>query len=565
VRLSQAYIPTQKEAPSDAVIPSHRLMIRAGLIRPLAAGIYSYLPIGWKVMMKIMKIVREEMDDIGAQELQMPVLNPIEIWDETGRNADFGDEIFRLKDRKNRGLLLAPTHEEIICELARKFIRSYKDLPQTWYQIQTKFRDEPRPRSGVIRTRQFFMKDSYSLDADDAGLDKSYRLHAQAYEAIFRRCGLAFHVVGASSGLMGGKVSQEFMFESPFGEDTLAICGKCGYSANLDVATSICAPVQPDPEELARVHTPGKRTIEEVAGFLRKPKTHFAKSLAYAAGGEILLVLLRGDHELNETKLQAFLRTTARPAHPEEILSTLGVEPGFIGPVRPKSKIRILADLTLKEQLHWITGANEKDYHFTGVNPGRDCEIEAYADFRCASPGDACRECGAGLRVVNAIELGHIFKLGVKYSSAMKANFLDTGGKENPVVMGSYGIGIERILAAAIEQGNDEKGIIWNRILTPYHVHVIPVKAESPEIVKLAERLHVLFSDSGLDCLIDDRPVSPGFKFKDADLIGVPIQVIIGEKWLKEGLIEIKERKTGMKEFIPEGDVPPYVQKYYSG
>jgi prolyl-tRNA synthetase len=462
-------------------------------------------------------------------------------------------------------LLLAPTHEEIICELARKFIRSYKDLPQTWYQIQTKFRDEPRPRSGVIRTRQFFMKDSYSLDADDAGLDKSYRLHAQAYEAIFRRCGLAFHVVGASSGLMGGKVSQEFMFESPFGEDTLAICGKCGYSANLDVATSICAPVQPDPEELARVHTPGKRTIEEVAGFLGKPKTHFAKSLAYAAGGEILLVLLRGDHELNETKLQAFLRTTARPAHPEEILSTLGVEPGFIGPVRPKSKIRILADLTLKEQLHWITGANEKDYHFTGVNPGRDCEIEAYADFRCASPGDACRECGAGLRVVNAIELGHIFKLGVKYSSAMKANFLDTGGKENPVVMGSYGIGIERILAAAIEQGNDEKGIIWNRILTPYHVHVIPVKAESPEIVKLAERLHVLFSDSGLDCLIDDRPVSPGFKFKDADLIGVPIQVIIGEKWLKEGLIEIKERKTGMKEFIPEGDVPPYVQKYYSG
>jgi prolyl-tRNA synthetase len=363
---------------------------------------------------------------------------------------------------------------------------------------------------------------------------------------------------------MGGKVSQEFMFESPFGEDTLAICDKCAYAANLDVASSVCDAVQPDPEGLTRVHTPGKRTIEEVAGFLGRPSSHFAKSLAYASGGDVLLVVLRGDHELNETKLQAFLHTAARPAHPEEILATLGVEPGFIGPVRPKSKIRILADLALRDQLHWITGANEKDYHFTGVQPGRDCEIEEYADFRCAAPGDACGKCGAGLRVVHAIELGHIFKLGVKYSSAMKANFLDAGGRENPAVMGSYGIGIERILAAAIEQGNDEKGIIWNRILTPYHVHIIPVKIDNPEIVKLAERLHGFFRDSGLDCLIDDRPVSPGYKFKDADLIGVPIQVIIGEKWLKEGLIEIKERKTGGKEFIQEKDLPPYVQRYYS-
>ena len=564
MKLSQAYIPTQKEVPSDAVIPSHQLMIRAGLIRPLAAGVYSYLPLGWKVMKKIMSIVREEMDRIGAQELHMPVLNPVEIWDETGRNADFGDEIFRLKDRKNRGLLLAPTHEEIICDLARKFVRSYKDLPQMWYQIQTKFRDEPRPRSGVIRTRQFFMKDSYSLDVDEDGLDRSYRLHGQAYEAIFRRCGLDFHIVGASSGLMGGKVSQEFMFESRFGEDTLAICDKCGYAANIDVAVSTCPEVTGEPGKLERVHTPDKRTIVEVSGFLGKSEAHFVKSLAVVANGEILLILVRGDHELNENKLQSYLGAASRPANPEEIIQSLGTEPGFIGPVQPKSPVRVLADLSLKNQHNWITGANQKDFHFTGVEPGRDCKVEAYSDFRCVVQGDSCTACGGRLRVVHAIELGHIFKLGVKYSSAMKANFLDARGKENPAVMGSYGIGIERILAAAIEQGNDEKGIIWNGILTPYHVHIIPVKVDNAEIVQLAERLYSNLLEAGFDCLLDDRPVSPGYKFKDADLIGLPLQAVIGEKWLKEGRIEVKDRKTGMKEFLSEKDLMTYVRRFYS-
>jgi len=564
VKLSQAYIPTQKEVPSDAAIPSHQLMIRAGLIRPLAAGVYSYLPLGWKVMKTIMTIVREEMDRIGAQELQMPALNPAEIWDETGRNADFGDEIFRLKDRKNRPLLLAPTHEEIICDLARKFIRSYKDLPQIWYQIQTKFRDEPRPRSGVIRTRQFFMKDSYSLDSDDNGLDHSYRLHALAYEKIFKRCGLDFHVVGASSGLMGGKVSQEFMFDSPHGEDTLTICDHCGYAANIDVAVTVCETLSNGPGRLESVHTPGKRTIEEVSDFLKRPKTHFVKSLAYSVGGETVLILVRGDHELNEAKLQSFLGAPARTAHPEEILAVFGTEPGFMGPVQLKSKIRILADRALQNQHEWITGANQKDTHLIGVEPDRDFSVEAFGDFRSAVSGDACSACGKTLRIVNAIELGHIFKLGTKYSSAMKANFLDSAGKENPVIMGSYGIGIERILAAAIEQGNDDKGIVWNRILTPYHVHVIPVKMDNPEIVQLAGRIYSELNEIGFHCLMDDRNVSPGFKFKDADLIGIPIQVIIGEKWLKEQFLEIKDRKTGSKEFLSNTDLAGFVRRTYS-
>jgi prolyl-tRNA synthetase len=564
VKLSQAYIPTQKEVPSDAAIPSHQLMIRAGLIRPLAAGVYSYLPLGWKVMKTIMTIVREEMDAIGAQELQMPALNPAEIWDETGRNADFGDEIFRLKDRKNRPLLLAPTHEEIICDLARKFIRSYKDLPQMWYQIQTKFRDEPRPRSGVIRTRQFFMKDSYSLDSDDQGLEHSYRLHAQAYRKIFKRCGLDFHVVGASSGLMGGKVSQEFMFESPHGEDTLAICDNCGYAANIDVAVTVCETLANAQGTMEPVQTPGKRTIDEVSDFLNRPKTHFAKSLAYVAGGETVLILVRGDHDLNEAKLQSFLGAPARPAHPEEILAAFGTEPGFIGPVRLKSKIRILADRALQNQHDWITGANLKDTHLTGVEPDRDFAVSAYGDFRSAVSGDSCSVCGRTLRIVHAIELGHIFKLGTKYSSAMKANFLDSAGRENPVIMGSYGIGIERILAAAIEQGNDDRGIIWNQILTPYQVHVIPLKMDNPEIVQLADAVYSDLRKSGFDCLMDDRTVSPGFKFKDADLIGIPIQVIIGDKWLKERLLEIKDRKTGAKEFLSGEDLVPFVRKTFS-
>lgn len=563
MRLSQAYIPTLKEIPSDAVIPSHQLMIRAGLIRPLAAGVYSYLPLGWKVMKKIMTIVRKEMDRIGAQELHLPVLNPTEIWDETGRNADFGDEIFRLKDRKDRSLLLAPTHEEIICDLARKFVRSYKDLPQMWYQIQTKFRDEPRPRSGVIRSRQFYMKDSYSLDIDEKGLDKSYRLHSTAYQNIFKRCGLDFHVVGASSGLMGGKVSQEFMFESEFGEDTLAICDNCGYSANIDIAASICEPVKNSPGHLELVRTPEKRTIEEVSRFLKKPKTHFVKSLLYIANNEKVLILLRGDHELNETKLQSFLGALVRPAHPEEIQEACGTEAGFIGPIRLRTKFRVFADFAIQNQHHLIIGANQKDYHFVGAELGQDFNVDTFADFRNVIAGDTCKTCHHPLRVVHAIELGHIFKLGIKYSSAMKTNYLDKDGKEKSIVMGSYGIGIDRIFAAALEQGHDDKGIIWNSILTPYSVHLVPLKMDNHEIVQYSEKLYSKLSDIDVECLIDDRPLSPGYKFKDADLIGIPLQVIVGEKWLKENKIELKQRETGNVVYLTEDELMISITEFY--
>lgn len=563
MRLSTAYIPTLKEIPSDAVIPSHQLMLRAGLIRPLAAGVYSYLPLGWKILKKIMNIVREEMDRIGGQELHLPALNPVEIWDETGRSTSFGEEMFRLKDRKDRNLVLAPTHEEIICDLARRFVRSYKDLPQIWYQIQTKFRDEPRPRSGVIRARQFIMKDSYSLDADEAGLETSYQLHAQAYRRIFSRCGLKFHVVDASSGLMGGKVSQEFMMESPSGEDTLVLCSNCGYSANIEIAVSLPIPFQGEMREMEEVSTPGKKTIEEVSAFLNRPVQQFVKSLLYVADGKFVLVLIRGDHELNETKLQAYLGVPVRPAHPDEVKACFGVEPGFIGPVNVDPKIQILADVAIQSQHGMITGANKPDAHLLGVEIGRNFSPHAFVDLHRAVSNEKCPKCESPIRVTNAIELGHIFKLGTKYASSMEAYFLDKNGKQQPIVMGSYGIGIERILACAIEQDHDERGIVWNRALTPYHVHLLLLKKDNSELVQFAHELYEKLLKANIECIFDDRDVSPGFKFKDADLLGIPLQLIVGETWLKNHQVELKERATGKVEMLSEEAIIQAIQKFY--
>lgn len=555
MRLSRAYIPTQKEIPADAVIPSHQFMLRAGLIRPLVSGVYSYLPLGWRIMKKVMNIIREEMDAIGGQELQLPALNPIEIWDESGRNTDFGDEMFRVKDRRNRFLVLAPTHEEVISDLARKFIRSYKDLPQIWYQIQTKFRDEPRPRSGVMRTRQFIMKDSYTLDVDDESLDKAYQLHAQAYRNIFSRCGLRFHVVGASSGLMGGSGSQEFMVESDFGEDTLVLCTKCDYAANLDVAASVPHGVEGQPNSLRKVHTPDKKTIEEVSTFLNLPHNRLMKSLVYIVENEPVMILIRGDHDINESKLQAYLGSTVRPAHPEEVEEICGAEVGFVGPVGPKEHIRIVADNGLKNQHDLTTGANEKDTHLTGIELDRDVKIAEYIDIKTVIPDEKCVHCGANLRVVNAIELGHIFKLGTKYAESMKAFYLDKNGKERPIFMGSYGIGVERIIAASIEQNHDEKGIVWETVIAPYHVHIIPINIGNENIKGTANELYDTLNKKNIDTLIDDREVTPGFKFKDADLLGMPLQIIVGDKWLKERRYEIKQRKTGKTIFSSETDL----------
>jgi len=545
VKLSESYIPTQKEIPTDAIIPSHQLMLRAGLIRPLASGVYSFLPIGWKVMQKIMSIIREEMDRIGGQELHLPVLNPIEIWDETGRNSAFGDEMFRLKDRKNRILALAPTHEEIICDLARKFIRSYKDMPQIWYQIQTKFRDEPRPRSGVIRARQFFMKDSYSLDASEEGLDKSYQLHAEAYKRIFNRCGLHFHIVGASSGLMGGSGSQEFMMESEYGEDTLVLCENCNYAANMEIAQSVPELITSEKHEIEYMHTPGQKTIEEVSKFLKKTPAELMKSLLFFYEDKPVMVLIRGDHEVNESKLQSYLGGSVRSANPDEVSEICGAEIGFIGPYSTKKKVRIIADLAIQNQHDLITGANRIDYHVTGLEFGRDIQPEDYIDIRNVLSYEKCTVCNGKLKIVNAIELGHIFKLGTKYSKNMKAGFLDTDGKEQPIIMGSYGIGVERIIAAFIDQNKDEKGIVWDVSIAPYLVHIIPLKVDIPDIANVAQKIYNELIKNKIDTIIDDRKVSPGFKFKDAELLGMPYQIIIGENWIKNKKIEFKERKTG--------------------
>ncbi len=560
MRLSQAYIPTQKETPADAVIPSHRLMIRAGLIRPLASGIYSYLPLGWKIMKKVMEIIREEMDAIGGQELHLPAMNPVDIWDESGRNTDFGDEMFRLKDRKGSPLCLAPTHEEIICDLARKYIRSYRDMPQIWYQIQTKFRDEPRPRSGVLRTRQFFMKDSYTLDVDADALDSGYNLHAQAYSNIFSRCGLKFYVVGASSGLMGGSGSQEFMIESAHGEDTLALCDGCGQSDNLEIADSIPSLVTDDVATLEKIHTPDTKTIADVSAFLDKDPSRLMKSLVYVNDDGPLMVLIRGDQEVNESKLVSLFTKNVRPAHPDEVKEVCGVEVGFVGPIGLKNKIPVYADKVLKEQNNLTTGANETDYHLTGIQLDRDTDITEFIDIRSVNSGDECIKCKEPVRVTQAIELGHIFKLGTKYSESMKATFLDKEGNERPIVMGSYGIGVERIVAASIEQNADEKGIVWDASIAPYLIHIIPLNADKSEIVKTAEKYYNELKEKGFDAIIDDRSVSPGFKFKDADLMGMPIQIIIGEKGLNSGQVEIKVRKTGEVSFASVDQVIDKVQ-----
>jgi len=554
MRLSSGFIPTLKEIPSDAVIPSHQLMLRAGLIRMLASGIYSYLPLGWKVMRKIIQIIREEMEAIGAQEFYLPALNPMEIWEETGRASDFGDEMFRLKDRRKHSMVLAPTHEEVICDIARREIRSYKELPQIWYQIQPKFRDEPRPRSGVLRARQFIMKDSYSLDADEKGLDQSYQKHAEAYKKIFTRCGLQFFIVGASSGLMGGSASQEFMVESEAGEDTVAICQACGYAANVEVAQAKLATLVQEDGQLEEVHTPNRRTIEEVSEFLSLPPERFIKSLLYIIDSKPAMLLVRGDHELNESKMIQTFGPKFRPATPEEVQQYCGASIGFIGPIGLKN-VPIYADLTIKGQKGFVTGANKDHYHIKGIDVERDIEVQEYVDISTVLEGEGCPECDHPLRVVKAIEIGHIFKLGTKYSLSMGATVLNEEGKQVPIVMGSYGIGIERIVAAYIEQNHDERGIIWNKALAPYLLHIIPINLGNKQIAQATEKTYGLLTEEGYDVLLDDRDVSAGVKFYDADLIGTPIQIIISEKNLKNDRVEVRLRRTGEAFLIPANDL----------
>lgn len=551
MRQSQYFIPTLREAPADAQIPSHQLMMRAGLVRQVASGVFTWLPLGYKILKKIIEILREEMDAIGGQEFLMPALNPIEIWEQTGRVEAMGDVMFHIKNRD--GLVLAPTHEEIITYHARQHIQSYKDLPQIWYQIQNKFRNEPRPKSGVLRGRQFLMKDAYSLDSSWEGLDESYRKHYEAYKKIFTRCGIKFFIVGASSGAMGGKQSEEFMIESDAGEDVCAISDS-GYAANLEVATSAIKPVGRISENLnlEEFPTPNAKTINDLIEQFGIPEDRLAKSVVYIIDSKPVLILMRGNDELNETKLQSVFKTnTFRPAEPEELLQITGANTGSIGPVNLKKSIKIVADNLLKDANGLTSGANKDGFHLKNIDLTRDCKIDEYYDLRTVREGEPCIKNGSPLRIVKAIELGHIFKLGTKYSEALGARFLDSEGKEHPIIMGSYGIGVERIMASYIEQNYDEAGIIWNKALTPFDFHLIGLGlSKTPEVKEACEKIYSDLTGLNLEVLFDDRDENPGVKFNDADLIGIPYQIIVGKKNLDNGKVEIKDRKTGERELI---------------
>lgn len=560
MRLSKSFVPTLKEIPSDATIPSHQLMLRAGLMRQLTAGVYAFLPLGYRAILKAAQIVREEMDAIGAQEFHLPALNPEALWVQSGRR-NIPNFILSIKERE---LVLAPTHEEVIGWIASAGIQSYKDLPQIWYQIQMKFRNEPRPRSGVLRGRQFLMKDSYTLDASWEGLDKSYDAHLEAYKKIFTRCGLKFFVVGASSGAMGGTGSQEFMIEAGHGEDTVALAEKSKYAANLEIAKSDVAKVGriDSNETVKEIHTPNVKTIKQLMEFLKVDHTRLAKSLVYRHNGKPLLILMVGNDQLNESKLSAALGGgTLEPMDAEELKKLTGADAGSIGPVGLEG-FRIIADRRLEEANGLVSGANKNDYHLVNIDLKRDAEIDGYFDLRTVEAGEPAPGTKEPLRIVNGIELGHIFKLGTKYSEALNVRYLDEKGELKPVIMGSYGIGIERIVACHIEQNHDENGIMWDKSLAPYLVHVIPVNMNGKEIVLQANQIYRKFTEAGIDAILDEREnLSAGFKFKDADLLGMPFQVIIGEKGLKNGQVEVKRRKTGERTMIPIESVVDEVKK----
>ncbi len=561
-RWSELFIPTLREAPADAEVASHKFLVRAGYIRQIAAGIYSYLFLGQRALLRIRGIVRQEMDRI-AQEFYLPALNPRELWEATGRWSLMGDTMFRLKDRGGRDLCLGMTHEEVMTEIARKELRSYKQLPQIWYQIQSKFRDEPRPKSGLLRTRQFTMKDSYSFDLDAAGLDVSYQKHYETYCRIFDRCGLQYVVVEAHSGAMGGSQSHEFMVMTEAGEDMVASCTSCRYSANLEKATSRLPAASDLPDESGgprEVHTPGQKTIEDVAKFLGVSPTQKIKTLALVAkdpaagpgqpAERAVVAFLRGDHSLNEAKLSSALPyTDFRPMHAEEIENLFGSPAGYLGPLGLAEKRfhgvqpTVLVDEALRGRQNLVSGANREDYHLKGVTPERDFTVSHWADLRTVAAGEGCPSCGAALRVAKAVEVGHIFKLGYKYAQSLGASVLDKDGKEVTPIMGSYGIGLERILTAAIEQNHDADGFWLPPAIAPFDVLVTPTNARDAQLLQTAIDVSGELEKAGYDVLLDDRDERPGVKFKDADLVGIPFRVTVGRK-VAEGKVEIVERST---------------------
>jgi prolyl-tRNA synthetase len=578
-RWSRLFVPTLREAPADAEVPSHKFLVRAGYIRQLGTGIYSYLFLGQRSINKIVGIVREEMDKIG-QEFLLPTIHPAEVWQESGRWTTMGQNMFRLQDRKGAWLCLGMTHEEIMTSIARNELRSYKQLPQIWYQIQTKFRDEPRPKSGLLRVRQFIMKDSYSFDIDAAGLDKSYDLHDQAYRAIFTRCGLQFVAVEADSGSMGGSQSQEFMVYTDAGEDFIVSCVKCHYAANLEKATSRLAPVKEleltgdgKPE---LVHTPGTAAIADVAKFFGISEAQDIKCVAYMAERKTakdepswypVVVFLRGDHQVNETKLLGLIGTSdLRPMQAEELEQYIHGPAGYLGPIglTPAKSVgsdgvTVVLDRALEGRQNMVCGANKLDYHYRNVTPGRDFTWTVAADVRNVLEGEGCPQCGQPLKVAKAVEIGHIFKLGYKYSESMGARVLDQNGKEVTPIMGSYGIGIERILTACIEQNHDANGFWLPRSIAPFDVVVTITNAADANLVATGERVAADLEAAGFDVLLDDRDERAGVKFKDADLIGIPYRVTIGKK-AAEGKVELVARGTASSEDVQIGEIVAALQ-----
>jgi prolyl-tRNA synthetase len=546
MRWSEFFLPTVKETPSEAEILSHKLMLRAGLIRKLSAGIYTLLPLGLKVSKKVENIVREEMDRAGGLEILMPILSPAELWQESGRWDVYGKELMRVKDRHDRFFALGPTHEEVVTDIVRKDVRSYRQLPLMLYQIQTKFRDEVRPRFGVVRAREFIMKDAYSFHRDEASLQQTYDKMFEAYTRIFRRCGLKFGPVEADSGAIGGDVTHEFMVFAETGESQVFAC-ECGFAATVERADGEPKAYEADktPKPLEKASTPGMKTVEEVTQFLGKEPWELLKTIIYNSDGGYVAVLMRGDREINEAKLLKVLgAVNLAMATPEEIQAVTGGPLGFSGPVGLKG-IRIIADRTILGMTNVVVGANEADTHLVNANPARDFEVSETHDLVLAIEGDKCRRCGRPLATWRGIEVGQIFKLGTKYSSKLKAHFLDEHGNEQPFVMGCYGIGITRTVAAAVEQHNDKDGIAWPVTIAPFEVHVLPTNVSDQDLKDTAEGLYAALSGRGIETLIDDRDERPGTKFKDADLVGVPFRITVGEKAAKEGKVEIRVRKTG--------------------
>ncbi len=558
MRWTRSLIPTLRDDPADAEAISHKLMVRAGLVRQLAAGIYVYLPLGLRVMEKVNAIIREEMNGIGGQEIEMPVLQPAELWQQSGRWDGIGGEMFRLKDRNGRDMCLGMTHEEVIAWLAAREIRSYRDLPQIWYQIQTKERDEARPRSGVLRTREFLMKDSYTLDPDAAALEVSYNAHKEAYRRIFDRCGISYVVVQSDPGMMGGSGSHEFMAPSAAGEDDVALCDACGYAANVELARGVPIAPAAGAAKKEEVATPGARTIAEVSAQLKIDPAATIKSLVFMGAEGPVLALVRGDHVLHERKLARALKAEARPAHPGEVQQHLGVAPGSIGPVGVRGA-RIVADESLRHG-RYVVGANRDGFHLTGVTPGQDFACE-WADLQVALAGEGCPTCGKPLRIERVIEVGNIFKLGTRYSVPLGANYLDERGQQQPIVMGSYGIGPARIAAAAVEQRHDADGIVWPWAIAPFQVHLVPVAVKDAAQMAAAEEIYRDLRAAGFDVLMDDREERAGVKFKDADLLGIPLRVTVGNALAKEGVVELRQRSTRADRRVPRAEVVAAVRE----